>query len=174
MGPDRIVERLASLNFRQAVWLFPIAYTLHVLEELPLFTSWARRYASPAFTMRDYLVIHMTGIVVAFVAPLVINRFPHRAIFGFFAFIFTPAVCFNILFHTGATVAFGAYSPGLLTAVTLYPPVLYMVSRQALREGLLGNWRQSFLSRWLVYFMQPTYRTTSSRFGDGEIVVEER
>jgi hypothetical protein len=140
MGPDRIVERLASLNFRQAVWLFPIAYTLHVLEELPQFTNWARRYASAGFTMRDYLVIHLSGIVVAFIAPLVIRWFPNRAVnFVFFTLIFTPAVCFNILFHAGATAAFGAYSPGLLTALTLYPPLFYIVSRRAFREGLLTN-----------------------------------
>ena len=168
-GSDRIVERLASLNFRQAVWLFPIAYTLHVLEELPLFTSWARRYASPAFTMRDYLVIHMTGIVVAFVAPLVINRFPHRAvIFGFFAFIFTPAVCFNILFHAGATVAFGAYSPGLLTAVAYTRQFCTWSVAKLYARVCWEIGRQSFLSRWLVYFMQPTYRTTSSKCGDSE------
>ena len=35
MFPDRIVEGFASLSFRQAVWLFPFAYTVHVLEELP-------------------------------------------------------------------------------------------------------------------------------------------
>jgi hypothetical protein len=140
MNSDRIVERLASLNFRQAVWLFPIAYTLHVLEELPQFTSWARRYASPAFTMRDYLVIHLIGIVLAFMSPMVIRWFPNRAvIFVFFTLIFTPAVCFNILFHAGATAAFGAYSPGLLTALTLYPPLFYVVTRQVFREGLLTN-----------------------------------
>lgn len=58
-------------------------------------------------------------------------------IFVFFTFIFTPAVCFNILFHAGATAAFGAYSPGLLTALTLYPQVFYIGSRRAFREGLL-------------------------------------
>jgi uncharacterized protein with HXXEE motif len=140
MGPDRIVERLASLNFRQAVWLFPIAYTLHVLEELPQFTNWVRRYANANFSMRDYLVIHLIGIVVAFMAPLVIRWFPNRAvIFVFFTLIFTPAVCFNILFHAGATAAFGAYSPGLLTALTLYPSVFYVVTRRVFRERLLTN-----------------------------------
>ncbi|HEU5235657.1 MAG TPA: HXXEE domain-containing protein [Pyrinomonadaceae bacterium] len=140
MGPDRIVGWLASLNFRQAVWLFPIAYTLHVLEELPQFTNWARRYASAGFTMRDYLAIHLSGIVVAFIASLVIRWFPNRAvIFVFFTLIFTPAVCFNILFHAGATAAFGAYCPGLLTALTLYPPLFYVISRRAFREGLLTN-----------------------------------
>jgi len=85
-------------------------------------------------------VIHISGVVVAFVAPLLINRLPNRTvIFIFFTFIFTPAVCFNILFHAGSTAAFGVYSPGLLTALTLYPPLFYVVTRQAFREGLLIN-----------------------------------
>jgi hypothetical protein len=58
---------------------------------------------------------------VALVAPLMIWFFPKRTvIFVFFTFIFTPAVCFNILFHAGATAAFGVYCPGLITALTLY------------------------------------------------------
>jgi uncharacterized protein (TIGR02118 family) len=53
---------------------------------------------------------------VALVAPLVIWFFPKRTvIFVFYTFIFTPAVCFNILFHAGATAAFGVYCPGLIT-----------------------------------------------------------
>ena len=120
--------------------MFPIAYTLHVLEELPRFTAWAQRYANASFTMRDYLVIHLSGILVAFAAPVVLRWVSNRlVIFIFFTFIFTPALCFNIFFHAGATVAFGAYSPGLLTALTLYPPLFYLVSRQALREGLMTN-----------------------------------
>ncbi len=135
-----IFRGLGSLNFRRAVWLFPVAYILHVLEELPQFTNWARDYANAGFTMRDYLVIHLSGIVVAILAPVVLRVFPNRvAIFIFFTFVFTPAVCFNILFHAGATAAFGVYSPGLITALTLYPPLFYFVSRQAFREGLLTN-----------------------------------
>ena len=138
MDVDWIISRLSGLRFREAVWLFPIAYTLHVLEEFPQFTNWARRYASAGFTTGDYLVIHLSGLVVAFIAPLVVRWFPNRAvIFIFFTFIFTPAVCFNILFHAGTTAAFGAYSPGLLTALTLYPPLFYIVSRRAVREALL-------------------------------------
>src|SRR5438552_1815461 len=140
MNFDRIINGIASLRFRDAVWLFPIAYTLHVLEELPQFTSWAQRYANASFSMRDYLVIHLSGIAIAFLAPLVVRWFPNRVvIFVFFSFVFTPAVCFNILFHAGATAAFGRYSPGLLTAMTLYPPLFYIVSRQAFCEGLLTN-----------------------------------
>jgi len=140
MNFDQIVRALGSLSFRQAVWLFPLAYVLHVLEELPQFTNWSRHYAAASFTLRDYLVVHISGIVVAILTPLIIWFFPNRiVIFLFFTFVFTPAVCFNIIFHVGATAAFGAYSPGLLTALTLYPPLFYVVSRRAFREGLLTN-----------------------------------
>jgi hypothetical protein len=47
-----------ELTFRQAVWLFCPAFMLHVLEEWPRFTGWARLHASPRFTQRDYNVIH--------------------------------------------------------------------------------------------------------------------
>jgi len=136
-------QRIAGssrFGFRQYVWLFPIAYVLHVLEELPRFTAWAMRYASPSFTMRDYLTIHLTGIVVAVAAPLVISYFSNRfVIFVFFTFIFTPAAFFNIIFHAGATVVSGVYCPGLITALTVYPAVWFLLSRSALCEKLLSR-----------------------------------
>ncbi len=113
MDFELVIKQLSSMKFRQAVWLFPIAYTLHVFEELPQFTN---------------------------LAPVVLQVIPNRImIFIFFTFVFTPAVCFNILFHAGATAAFGVYSPGLLTALTLYPPLFYVVTRLAFREGLITN-----------------------------------
>ena len=135
-----IYDRIGSLSFRQSVWLFPLAYFLHVLEELPHFTNWARRYAAPGFTMRAYLTIHVFGIAVALLAPLVIWLFPNRiVIFLFFTIVFTPAVCFNILFHAGASAAFGVYCPGLITALVLYPPLFVGVSRRAISERLLTS-----------------------------------
>ena len=140
MDFDLIYDRISSMTFRQSVWLFPLAYFLHVLEELPHFTNWARRYAAPGFTMRVYLTIHVIGIAVALLAPLVIWLFPNRiVIFLFFTIVFTPAVCFNILFHAGATAAFGVYCPGLITALVLYPPLFVAVSRRAISERLLTS-----------------------------------
>lgn len=131
---------LCDIPFERAVWLFPAAYTLHVLEELPQFTTWAKHYANATFTMRDYLVIHLSGIVVALLSPLILHVFRNRlTTFVFFTFIFTPAVCFNVFFHAGATAAFGVYCPGLLTAVTLYPVLFYVVTKEAFREALLTN-----------------------------------
>jgi uncharacterized protein with HXXEE motif len=131
---------VSTLTFREAVWLFPLAYTLHVSEEVWQFTNWARRYASPLFTFRDYLAIHLAGIVVSIIAAAALWFFPNKAVvFVFFTFIFTPAIFFNILFHAGATAAFGVYCPGLISALTLYPPLFYLVSRRASGEGFLSG-----------------------------------
>jgi hypothetical protein len=140
MNFDLFTHWIAGLKFREAVWLFPFAFTLHVLEEVWHFTNWAKRYASPNFTFRDYLTIHLAGIVIAFIVAAVIWFFPNKVVvFIFFTFIFTPSVFFNIFFHAGATAAFGSYCPGLLTALTVYPPLFYFISRLAFSEGLLTS-----------------------------------
>jgi hypothetical protein len=140
MNVEVIAQFLGSLSFRQAVWFFPLAFTLHVLEEVAQFTNWAQRHAAPGFTLREYLALHLAGIAAAFGAALGLCFFPGRiVVFIFFTFIFTPGVFYNILFHTGATAYFGAYCPGLITALTIYPPLFVWLSRLAFSEGLLSN-----------------------------------
>ena len=129
---------LSKVTFREAIWLFPPAFILHVLEEWPRFTNWARRYASPLFTQQDYNAIHIAGIVVSFLFTIVVCTFPNRAVvFVFFAFIFAPSLFFNALFHAGATVVTREYCPGVITAVTLYVPIFFLVARLAWQESLL-------------------------------------
>ena len=43
MNFDRISHLLSDLVFRQAIWLFPFAFSLHVLEEWRQFAPWAMR-----------------------------------------------------------------------------------------------------------------------------------
>lgn len=149
MDFDRIAQLLAQLSFRQAVWLFPLAFTLHVLEEVRQFTAWANRHASSQFTFREYLTIHLAGIALSFTAAAVIRLFPNRVtVFLFFTFMFTPGVFYNIFFHAGATACSGEYCPGLLTALTIYPPLFYFISRLAFSEGLLTN-----RLRWISFVL---------------------
>ena len=128
-----------SLTFRQAVWLFCPAFALHVLEEWPSFTRWARRHGSRRFTQRDYNTIHAAGIVASILAALIVWWFPNRAVvFVFFAFVFTPSIFSNTLFHVGASLLTRTYCPGVLTAVTIYLPLFVLVSQRAYTEGLLN------------------------------------
>jgi hypothetical protein len=135
---DYSITAFSKMTFRDAVWLFPAAFVLHVLEEWPRFTHWAKRYASDLFTQRDYDVIHLAGIVIAIAFTSIVWRFPNRWVaFVFFAFVFAPSVFFNTLFHAGATIFTREYCPGVITALILYLPVFFFVSRLAWRENLL-------------------------------------
>lgn len=126
------------LPFRQVIWLMPLSFSLHVLEEWPRFTAWANRHASDRFTQHDYAVIHLSGIAGAVLLAWLATTFPSRAlIFLVFAFFFLPAMFWNVFFHVGATIVFRTYCPGLVTAVALYPLVAYVVTTSAVREGLL-------------------------------------
>jgi hypothetical protein len=129
----------SNWTFHDAVWLFPPAFTLHVCEEWPRFTAWARQHASPRFTQRDYDNINLAGIVSSVVFAAIVWRFPNRAIvFLFFTFVFAPGTLFNALFHAGATVLKRQYCPGVITALAIYLPLFLFTSRLAWREQLLA------------------------------------
>ena len=139
MIAPHIFEAINSLTFSKAVWLFCPAFVLHVLEEWPRFTGWARLHASIQFTQRRYNSIHAAGIAASLLAAVTVSRFPNRLIvFVFFAFIFTPAALFNTLFHVGASVLTRSYCPGLITAVVIYLPLFGVVTKLACKEGLLS------------------------------------
>ncbi len=140
MNIARVAQLFSSIGFREAVWLFPLAFTLHVAEELPRFTAWTNRYASARYTFREYLTTHAAGIIGAFMAAIVIPFFSNKIlIFGFFTFRFAPGMFFKIFFHAGATFAFRAYCPGLLSALIVYPPTVWLVTKRALAEGFLSS-----------------------------------
>jgi uncharacterized protein with HXXEE motif len=137
---ERILQRVNALSFDQAVWLFPRAFAVHVLEEAPQFTNWVNRYASRRFTPRDFVWNNSMGMAAALLACTRISVAPNRAIvFVAFATVFTQTLVFNALFHVGTTAAYGTYSPGLITSLTIYPLLYYYLSRLAYHEGLLTD-----------------------------------
>lgn len=140
MDFDRAARFLTQLRFRQVLWLYALAFALHVLEEWPQFTHWVNRHGSPRFTQHDYNTIHFGGIAGALVAAGLVWFFPDRkVVLLLFTFALTPGLFFNTLFHVGATAVTGEYCPGLITALTIYPPLFYLLSRAAFREGLLAG-----------------------------------
>lgn len=139
MNFEAISRFLDSLTFSQASWLFPVVFALHVLEEAPLFTAWARRYTSPRFTQADFVRNNAMGMVMGVSFCLAVWLFPNRiAIFLFFVLGLNQSFL-NTLFHIGTTAAYGVYSPGLITSLTLYPLLFYYLSHLAYQQGLMST-----------------------------------
>jgi hypothetical protein len=81
-------------------------------------------------------VIVMAGLIAL---TLLASLHPRRwtALLHFFQL--SAGVLHNALLHMAATAYLGVYSPGLLTAILLYLPVWYHITKLGNREGLLPN-----------------------------------
>ena len=176
MNFELLLEFLERLSFHRGVWLFLPAFALHVLEEAPQFTAWAKRHASTRFTRAGFLRNNGLGIVLSVLLCSAVAIFPHPAVvFVFFALGVWQAG-FNTLFHVATTAAYGVYSPGLLTSLTLYPALCCYLSRLAFREGLLTNTGglsalvlcgviHAYVVAVQVYFFEPFGRARTSARG---------
>jgi hypothetical protein len=128
------------LRFRQAVWLFSAAFAVHVLEEAPGFTDWVNRYASEQYSSADFVRNNALGLLLTAGATLVVTRTSNRTVFFvFYSTVLTQQALWNTAFHVSSTVAFSAYSPGLVTSVLVFLPVWRHLTRVALAEGLISR-----------------------------------
>ena len=126
-------------RFGRAVWLYPVAFALHVLEEAPGFTAWARRHASERYSERDFARNNALGLLMTLAGTALVARRPSRpVVFGYFAVVLTQQVPFNAAFHAGTTIAYRDYSPGTVTALAQLPLWRFLV-RSARRERLLSR-----------------------------------
>ena len=127
-------------SFRRTAWTFPAAYLVHVAEEAPGFTAWARRNASERYTQTDFVRNNALGFVSTIAATVAITRSKERRALGlaYYSLVVTQQAVFNALFHVGTTLAYREYSPGVVTSV-LTVPLWWRLTRAALAEHRLSQ-----------------------------------
>lgn len=134
------MDALAAPGFRDAVLALPALVALHVFEEWPGFPRWARRFASPDYSDRSYLVTHAVALAGALATALLVRAFPAPwLLFAFFALWLGPGVFCNGFFHLGASWASRRYCPGVVTGVLLYVPYSLWLAALAVHEGRIGG-----------------------------------
>lgn len=127
------------LSFNSAILVFPVAVVVHVLEEWPRFPRWARRFASPRYSDREYALTHALAVLGAVIAVAILRAFPAHCLLSaaFFAIVFGPGVFWNAWFHAGATVLTRTYCPGVVTGLAVYLPLSILLIVLAVRDGLV-------------------------------------
>jgi hypothetical protein len=129
---------MPALPLRRAAWLLPVALALHVAEEAPGFAAWARRNAWRGYSDRDFARINGAGLAMTLGATVLVSRTRGRAVFGaYHAAVLSQQTLWNPVFHAGATIAYREYSPGLVSALALFPALWVLLTRAAVREGRL-------------------------------------
>jgi hypothetical protein len=123
------------MPFRRLAWALPAAYVVHVAEEAPRFTRRAQRNASQRYSQRDFVRNNALGFLTTTGATLaVVDR--RKLDLMYYTLVVTQQAAFNAVFHSATTVAFGEYSPGLVTSI-LHLPLWRHLTRAAVAERRL-------------------------------------
>jgi len=120
------------------LWLVPVAYAIHIIEETPRFVPWAIRYISAPETFGQFVlgnVIFMAYVIIAaFLATVYPSEWTLVLGLSTAAWIFS-----NFTIHAYYTLTSGEYSPGIVTAGALYVPVSLFIFASFLEANLLST-----------------------------------
>jgi hypothetical protein len=136
-----------EMYFSRLIWLFPIAYVFHIMEEAPGFAAWVTNVLGGHMEVRTFYLNNAVFMAVLLTLCYLANRIrkPWSTIL---LFLWVSAQEFwNFVFHIYAEFRFNAYSPGYFTAIFLYFPVYAYLTYLALREMFL-RWGQ-----WILCFV---------------------
>lgn len=124
--------------FVELQWLFPVAITLHNIEEaiwLPAWSKSAGRWHRPVDpSVFRFAVAVLTAL--AFVVTLWSAMGGPGSVGTYLLTGYALGMLLNVLFpHLLATVALRSYMPGLATSLLLNLPVTVLLLRRAFGEG---------------------------------------
>jgi hypothetical protein len=126
------------MRFQKLQWLFPIAVTLHSLEEAFRLPDWLSNHTrqlpiQPGRTKIWFGLALLT--LAAFTVTYLSSRKGKQSLWAYLLFGYVTAMLVNVLLpHLPATLIFGEYTPGVLTAIFINLPVMSVLMYRAVSE----------------------------------------
>jgi len=144
-GIEQLYSWFVGLDFRKAIWLAPLAWTLHETEEWDINRFESQHFVDPGyFSLVDHPVLWIGLAQVALQGVLwtALTAWPRNSRFA--AFLTLPWFIYfsfgNALQHFWWELRFGGYTPGIVTASLLVFPVVIGLTIKAIREKLIPWW----------------------------------
>ena len=157
------------MSFKNIIWLGPVVFLIHDLEEVFWTQLWIERNRFLFEDTRFERVIEVMGfqpvkfgLVVALITILygIISYFATRQIqagLSMNLYVSTLLILFvNVFTHAGQTVLLGMYTPGVVTAVLVVLPYTVIAFRALKARRLLTRttWKTSpFMSVGMLVFI---------------------
>ena len=134
---------LDSLSFDRLLWLVPVFFTLHNLEEAPFMESWSKHLPlkiHPVISTRQFIIavtfLTVAGFLVTyFGVKYLANQTGYLIVMGIQAILLVNA----FVPHIASTIRFRMYSPGVVTAILITLPFSFYLFRRALRENMISG-----------------------------------
>jgi hypothetical protein len=139
---------LDNIPFRVLLWLVPVFFMLHNLEEAPSMESWNKRLPvkiHPTVSTRQFVVAVTFLTLVGFLLTYASLAWLPTSI-GYLIILSMQAVLLVNAFvpHLVTTIRFRLYSPGVVTAMLITLPFSIYLFQRAFAEQVL-TWSQFWL-----------------------------
>ena len=116
------------------LWLATAAISVHFIEEYAMnFPGWALRFFSMPITSEDFHLVNASVSLYAIACAAVGWRVPA------FSLTLAGLLGLNGVFHAGASILVGGYSPGAISGLVLFLPVAVASYRAAFHAGVLSR-----------------------------------
>jgi hypothetical protein len=148
------MNTLNTIPFDCLLWLVPILFTLHNMEEAPFMERWSKRLPVKLpiyYTTRQFIVAVTLITLFGFLLTYYVVEHLNNSIGYWLMFEFQMVLFFNAFIpHIGATIRFRMYSPGVVTATLITIPFSLYLFHRALNEHVL-TWNQV----WVLLIIAP-------------------
>lgn len=143
MNISVILPFLNSLPFDRLLWLVPLFFALHNLEEAPFMESWSKWLPlkiHPVITTRQFVIAVTVLTAAGFLLTFISLEYLQTTIGYLLVLEMQAILLFNAFIpHIGATIRFRRYSPGVLSAIIITIPFSIYLFRRAFAEQLLTS-----------------------------------
>ena len=168
MNISVILPFLNSLSFDRLLWLVPIFFALHNLEEAPFMEGWSKKIplkVHPTVTTRQF-VIAVTFLTVAGFLLTYIALQRMQNVTGYLLVLGIQAILlFNAFIpHIASTIRFRMYSPGVATAIVITLPFSFYPFNRAITENVL-TWDQFWMLLGIAPFAMVIFAILSLQIG---------
>jgi len=129
------MNNLTTVSFEKLQWAFPVAVTLHNLEEAIFIPAlWEQRSWHLALSGWEFRLLGFGFSAVTFLVTYLSVHSGRESAGAYLLAILSGLMFLNALWHIGATIYFQSYAPGVVTAVLLVMPVTACLLYRKIRE----------------------------------------
>jgi hypothetical protein len=159
---------LNAISFDRLLWLVPIFFALHNMEEAPFMERWSKRLPlkiHPTVSTRQFFI----AVTFLTLAGFLMTYFGVEYLGDRTGYLIVLAIQAILLFnafipHIGSTIRFRMYSPGVITATLITLPFSFYLFRRALNENILG-WKQFWILLGTAPFAMVIFAFLSLQIG---------
>ena len=163
-----MISFLNTFSFERLLWLVPVFFTLHNLEEAPFMADWSKRLPTnfhPTVSTRQFVIavtfLTLAGFLLTYMGLEYLNNST--------GYLIVPGIQMILLFnafipHLASTIRFRMYSPGVVTATLVTLPFSFYLFRRTLLENIL-DWDQFWILLGIAPFAMVIFALISLQIG---------